>query len=56
MQQRRQAHGQSCLSVRLTQLSDDASRQMVGAEGVLEAGVRGAGINEKRVAELANVA
>src|SRR6185503_21000680 len=40
----------------LPELRDDAARQMIGAQGVLEAGMGGAGVNEKGVAELAHVA
>jgi len=40
---------------RFFQLGEDASRQMICAERVLEAAVGGAGVDEEGVAELADV-
>jgi hypothetical protein len=56
VEQGRQAYGPSLFRSAMPELGDDATREMIGAQRVLEARVRGTGIDEKRVAELANVA
>ena len=45
VQQRGQTNRQPFLGVSLSQLPDDATRQVIGAEGVLETGVGRAGID-----------
>ena len=56
VEQGRQADGQSFVAVDLAERGDGATRQVIGAERVLEAGVGSAGIDEERVTELAHVA
>lgn len=55
VQERRQADHQTFFGIQLAQLGDHPARQMVGAQGVLEASMGGAGIDEKSVTELADV-
>ena len=56
VQQCRQANQQAFLRIELAELRDDAAREVVGPERVFEARMGRAGVDEKRVAELPNVA
>ena len=56
VEQRGETHRQAFLRIGIPELRHDAAREMIGAEGVLEPRMGSAGIDQKRVAELAHVA
>ena len=55
VQERRQPDHKPFIGIELTELRDDPARQMISAQSVLEPSVGGAGIDEERVTELADV-
>jgi len=56
VQQRGQPDDQAIVGIELSQLGDDTACQVIGAERMLEPCVCSAGIDEKRVTELPDVA